>query len=120
MRRRLAVLPLTAMLAMAGCAALEPPRTSDEACGSITGTWDKFTHFASSPDRDDAEVVERRQNVLSSWESMSTDAPEWTQRALAPAFTAFTEFAGGDTGAYSVASDQVELIREQCVEDGNL
>lgn len=111
-------------IVLAGCAA--EAKTDAEWCGTITGVFDKFETFAQTPGRDDAEMVERRDAVLSAWDRASREAPEWTRQAVTPALEALRQFADGDesidaqTSLYGTAVGGVEEIRAQCVADGNL
>ncbi len=115
---------LVAAIVLGGCAA--EAKTDAEWCGTITGVFDKFETIAQTPGRDDAEMVERRDAVLSAWDRASREAPEWTRQAVTPALEALRQFADGDksidaqTSLYGTAVGGVEEIRAQCVADGNL
>lgn len=115
---------LTAAIVLAGCAS--EAKTDAEWCGTITGVFDKFETLAQTPGRDDAEMVERRDVVLSEWDRAAREAPEWTRQTIEPAVEALREFADGDTSMatqsslYGTAVDAVEEIRAQCAADGNL
>lgn len=111
-------------IVLAGCGAAA--KTDAEWCGTITGVWDKFETTAQTPGRADADIIERRDAVLTEWGRAAEQAPEWTRDTVTPALDALQQFADSDTSMaeqthlYRVAADGVEAIRAQCSTDGNL
>lgn len=113
------------LVALTGCATAAPVRTTADGCDAVT-VWDEFQSFAGKPGRDDAEMVAKRTAMLESWQSAVTSTSDWVASALRPAVDDMAAFvAGGNTQAeavklYGQVTAQLELLRAQCVEDGNL
>ncbi|GAA2571723.1 hypothetical protein [Microbacterium binotii] len=124
MYRRLAVLPLLAVLALAGCAS-GSARTSAEACLNVMNSWQEYASFAETPGRADGAVAEGRAAVRDAVSRASIGAPEWmlaqmkeADKAL-DAVTAAPSSPDGEA-AFQAASDAFETIRDQCKADRNL
>lgn len=101
--------------------------TSITACMDAVYAWQDFTAFASTPGRDDAQMVRMRSAMIVTWREVAEDAPTWMQGELGVAIDAMTEFSSspslttdGRTSLYRDTANQLDRIRLQCVHDGNL
>lgn len=122
--RRLAVLPLLAVLALAGCAS-GSARTSAEACLNVMNSWQEYASFAETPGRADGAVAEGRAAVRDAVSRASTGAPEWMLAQMKEADKALDAVtvapsSPGGKAAFQAASDAFEVIRDQCKADRNL